>query len=169
MFGQVEIDSIIFNKSSKSLSAVINLTELYEKGNEIEQLSILGIIVPRDNRHCTLRLKHVGRWRVVKNDGILHVSSDLGHVLREHSVDVGAVLSEQSHSTIPIWVHKIHQRVCVLTQTCSKNDQFKVLRHSFQKIVHTRSLRNKDVAHVTFNVDRDGVIRTLNLVELRMN
>jgi hypothetical protein len=105
LFGQVEIDSIIFNKPGDRLPAIIYLTELYKKGNEIKQLSVLGIIIPGNNRHSTLWLKHVGGGRVVQNYGVLHVPANFRHVLRENSVDVGTMLSEKSHSTIPIWVH----------------------------------------------------------------
>jgi hypothetical protein len=59
LFGQVEIDSIIFNKPGYGLPTIIYLAKLYKKGNEIEQLPILGIIIPGNNWHSALRLKHV--------------------------------------------------------------------------------------------------------------
>ena len=94
LFGQVKINGIILNKPRKRLPAIIYLTQLYKKGNEIKQLSILGIIIPGNNRHRALWLKHVRRGRVVKNYGIFHVPANFRHVLRENSVDVGAMLSE---------------------------------------------------------------------------
>ena len=129
-------------------------------------MPIFWVVIPGNNWHCALRLKHVSGRRIVENDGVLHVSSDFGHVLREYSVDVGAVLSEQSHGTIPIWIHQVHQRVCVLTQTCRENDQFKILRHGFQKVVHTWPFGDKNVADVPLDIYRDGVVRVFDLVEL---
>ena len=169
LFGQVEIDSIIFNKPRKRLPAIIYLTKLYKKGNEIKQLSVLGIVIPGDNRHSTLWLKHVRRGRVVKNYGVLHVPSNFRHVLREYSVDVGTMLSEKSHSTIPIRVHKVHERVGVLTQTCRKNDQFEMLGHSFQKVVDSRPLGHENVAHVPLYVHRDSIVWAFDLIELRVH
>jgi hypothetical protein len=59
LFGQVEIDSIIFNKPGYGLPTIIYLAKLYKKGNEIEQLPIFGIVIPGNNWHSALRLKHV--------------------------------------------------------------------------------------------------------------
>lgn len=79
------------------------------------------------------------------------------------------MLSEKSHGTIPIWIHEVHERVGVLTQTCRKNDQFKMLGHSFQKVVDSRPFGYENVAHVALNINRNRIVRAFDLIELRVD
>ena len=46
LFGQVEIDSIVLNKTSQSLSAIVDLAKLDEQRDQVIQLTVLGVIVP---------------------------------------------------------------------------------------------------------------------------
>ena len=166
LFGQIEVDCVVFDKSGKRFPAVVNLAQLNEEGDEVVQLSVLGVVIPRDDGHGALRLQHVSRGRIVEDNRILHVSPNLAHVLRKHPVDVGAVLSEESHCAIPIWVHQIHKRVRILTQTRRENDQLEVLAHGLQEVVNTWSFAHENVAHVPLNVHWNSVIRIFDLVEL---
>ena len=59
LFGQVEIHSVVFDKSGECFPTVINLTQLYEQRNKIKKLPILWVIIPRNNSHGTLWLQHV--------------------------------------------------------------------------------------------------------------
>ena len=74
----------------------------------------MGVIVPRYDGQTAFRLQHVGSRRIVNDDSIFHVSSDLGHILDKYSVDEGAVLTEQSDRRVTFRIHHIHQRVRVL-------------------------------------------------------
>jgi hypothetical protein len=97
LLGQVEVHGVVFDEPGESLPAIVDLAQLYEQGNEVKQLSILRVIVPRDDGHRTFWLQHVGRWGIVQNYCVFHISADLRHVLCENSVDVGAVFSEEAH------------------------------------------------------------------------
>jgi hypothetical protein len=166
LFGQIKIDSVILDKTSQSLPAIVDLAELDEQRDQVVELPILGVIIPRDDGHGALRLQHVSRGGVVQDDGIFHVPSDLAHVLSEYSVDVGAVLSEQPHGAVPIWIHQVHQRIGILAQTCGEDHQLVVLAHRLQEIVHSRSFGYEDITNVSFDVHWNGVVRIFYLVEL---
>ena len=79
------------------------------------------------------------------------------------------MLSKEPHRTVFAFVHLIHQRIRVLGQTCSENDQFIVLGHYFQEVVDARSLLHEDVADGALDVNWNDVIRGLDLVELRVH
>ena len=102
-----------------------------QQWNKVEQLSVLGVIVPTDDGYCALRLQHVRTRTVVQDDGILHVPTQFAHILREDSVDVGTVLSEEPHSAEPLGVHLVHEGVSVLGKRSCKDDELEVLRHDF--------------------------------------
>jgi hypothetical protein len=46
LFGQVEIDSVVFDKASQSLSAIVDLAKLDEQRDQVIQLAVLGVIIP---------------------------------------------------------------------------------------------------------------------------
>lgn len=114
LLGPVEVHCVVLHNPGDCFPAVVDLRQLDEHWDQIEQLSVFGVVVPRDDRNSALWLKHVCAWRVVQNDRVLHVSADLAHVFREHSIYVCAVLSKQTHRTVAINIHLIHQWVCVL-------------------------------------------------------
>ena len=60
LLGQVEVHGVVLYESRDSLSAVVNLTQLDEHRNEVEQLPVVGVIVPGNDGHCALWLQHVG-------------------------------------------------------------------------------------------------------------
>jgi hypothetical protein len=169
LFGQVEIDSVVFDKASQSLSAIVDLAKLDEQRDQVIQLAVLGVIIPWNDGHGALRLQHVGRGRIVQDDGVLHVSSNLTHILGKDSVDICAVLSEQTHGAIPIGIHQVHERICILAETCGEDHQLEVLTHGLQKVVNPWPFGYKDITNVSFDVHWNSVIRIFYLVELRMH
>lgn len=46
LFGEVEVDRVVFNESLDSLPAVSNLGQLDEERDQVKQLTVLGVIVP---------------------------------------------------------------------------------------------------------------------------
>ena len=169
LFCKVKVDGIVFNESLDRISAVVYLRELDEERNQVEQLTVLWIIIPRDNGHGLLWLEHVGRRRVVKNHAVFGSPAQLGHVLGEHTVDIGAVLSEQPHGTVSVCIHLVHQGLSVLGKTCSENDQFVVLSHDLEEVFNSWPLLYEDIADGAFDVDRDDKVRVLDLIELTVH
>ena len=136
-----------------SLSAIIDSGKLNKYWDQIIQLPVLHIIIPRDYGNGLFWLKHVCRWWIVQNNGILGISSDLWHVFGEHSIHICAVLSEQSHRTVFILIHLIHEWISIFGKTCSKNNQFIVLCHHFQKIVDSWSLLNINLTDISLKIE----------------
>ena len=169
LFGKVKVNSVVFNESSDSLSAIVDLAHLNEHRDEIKQLPIVRVIVPRYDRYGALRLEHVRRRGVIQDHRILHISSYLRHVFCIHPVEIRAMLSEKPHGADTLWIHQVHERICILAETCSEDNDFVILRHHFQKVVNSRPFRHEDVADRALDVHWDGVVRVLDLLELTMN
>lgn len=79
------------------------------------------------------------------------------------------MFSEEPHGAKLVWVHLIHEWVCVLAEGSCENDKFVVLRHHSQEVVHTWSLFNKDVTHVSININWNNIIWASDLVELTVD
>lgn len=79
------------------------------------------------------------------------------------------MLSKKSHRAIPIWIHLVHERVSILAQRSCEDHELVVLRHYFQKVVHTRSFLHKDVADIAVDIHGDYVIGVFDLVKLTVH
>lgn len=79
------------------------------------------------------------------------------------------MFTEQSRSADALWVHLVHEGICVLAQTGSVDDDFKVFFHLLQKVVNVRPLQNIDIGGAAIHFNGYYVIRILNYVKLRMN
>ena len=110
----VEFNCVVFDESRDRLTTVIDSRKLYEQGDQIVELPILWIIIPTHYRNCALRLEHVSSRRIVQNHRIFHISPYLGHVLGEYTGPVRAMVSEQPHRAIAVWIHLVHQGVSIL-------------------------------------------------------
>ena len=107
-------ESVVADESGHGLAHVIDLRHLDEQRDVVVEGAVVRIVVPRHDGQAALRLQHVGRGRVVNDDGIFHVSSDLGHILDEYSIDKSAMLAEESHGGVAFRIHHVHQRVRIL-------------------------------------------------------
>lgn len=108
LIGPLVLNRVVLHKASDCFSTVVDLAELDQQRNHVEQVTIFHVVVPRQNRNGLLGLKHVGRGRVVEDHAVLGCSAEFGHVFGKHTVDVSAVLSEQTHRTVSVRVHLIH-------------------------------------------------------------
>jgi hypothetical protein len=105
----VDVSQIRENKQSKKKGLVslesdvedqadvgdIGSSEIFENGNKVQQLIVVSIREPTADGDSMLRVENVRRRRVVDDDGILEVSSDLRKVLDVVSLVVVATLSEE--------------------------------------------------------------------------
>ena len=115
--GVADREGVIPHEARDRLSAIIDLGHLDQHGNVIEEAAIVRVVVPRDDGQAALGLEHVGGGRVVDDDGVFHVATELGHILDKDSVDEGAVLSEEPRRAVLLWVHFVHQGVSVLQKS----------------------------------------------------
>ena len=134
---------MVSDEACYGLSHVIDLGHLDQHWNVVEQSPIIWIIVPGNDGQATLWLKHVRGGRIINDDCIFHVSTNLSHVLDEDAVDEGAVLAKESAKTVALRVHHIHQRVSIL-----------------QKITWTRLWRS------TANMRRERILLILPLTKM---
>ena len=109
-----ERERVIPNETGDSLTHVIDLRHLHQHRNKVEEGAVVRVIVPRDDREATFRLKHVGSWRIVNDNCVFHVATELSHVLYEDAVDEGAVLTEEASRGVALRVHHVHQLVRIL-------------------------------------------------------
>ena len=79
------------------------------------------------------------------------------------------MFSEQSHGTVTILIHLIHQRVCIFRKTGSKDYQLIITWHDLEKVVDTWPFLNINAAYVTFDINWDDVVRVFYLIELTVN
>lgn len=143
--GVTIVDSVILHKSRDGVTTVVNLAHQNQQRNYVVEVAISGVIVPAHNWKSLFWLQHVGRGRVVQDDALIRLSSQLAHVFGKHSLDEGAVFSEQPYVTAPTRVHLVHQRICILRKRGSKDDALVVLRHDFQEILDAWPFLNVNV------------------------
>ena len=70
LFGELEIDHVVLNESLDGVSAVVDLGQLNEQRDQVVQLPVLRVIVPRDDRHGLFGHQHVGRRGVVEDHAV---------------------------------------------------------------------------------------------------
>jgi len=143
--------------------------KLDENGDEFSEGTILRIIIPGENWHRTFWLEHICTWRVIKNYCIFHMSSNFGHIFCKYPINVGTVLSEESHRAKSVGIHLVHKWIRIFWKTCCENYYFIVLCHNFKEVVNSWSLLHKNVADTSFDIDRNYVIWILNLLKLAVH
>ena len=79
------------------------------------------------------------------------------------------MLTEQTHRTVAVDVHQVHERVRILRETRREDDNLVVLRHYLQEVVDAGPFLNEDVAGCTLDLYRDDKVWVAYLVELTMN
>lgn len=72
---------------------VIHFTQRLQKRNVVIELTVVDIVVPRDNGKGVIRLEQVGRWRVVDDENVSQVAAQFGKVLDVHALIEGAMVS----------------------------------------------------------------------------
>lgn len=169
MPSKVKLDHIVFNEALDGISAIVNLRQLYKKRYQVPQLRVSRIIVPGDDGDSLLRHEHVCGRGVVQDDGVLGAAADLRHILGEHPVHVGAVLSEEPHGTVSVGVHQIHKWISILRETRRENDHLIVLGHDLKEVVDAGSLLDVDVARRALYLNWDDEVGVAYLVELTMH
>ena len=165
-FSKVEFNCVVFNELSDGLPWIIDFGKLYQQRNQVIELSILHVIIPRYDWDSLLWLQHISWWRVIQNNGICCPSAYLWHVFGKDSIHISAVFSEKSHGAESISVHLVHQGVSVFWQTCCEYDELEIIWHNLEEIVDSWSLLDINAANVSFYVDRYYIVRVLNLIEL---
>lgn len=168
-FGPEEVHRVVAHEVLDCLPAVLDLAELNEERDQVEQLLVLRVVVPRHDGNGLLGLKHVRRRRVVEDDCVLGGPANLAHVFGEDSLHVGAVLTKQAGGAVPVGVHLVHERIGVLRQTRGEDDHLEVLCHHPKEVVHARPLLHEDLARVAVDVDRNNEVWVLDLVELAVD
>lgn len=61
----------------EDLRDVVDSGQVYEKWNEIRQFRVVDVIEPRRDRHCVGGVKDVARRRVVDDDCVLEIPTEL--------------------------------------------------------------------------------------------
>ena len=133
------IDFVIWNYFSNNSSYIGLISQPFQKIGCSWQLPVLRVIIPRNNWHCVFRLKHIGdRW-VIHDNNIGHLSAQASHVLHIGITEPGTMLSEKFVRTKLFRVNYVHQRICILRETCSEDHELEVFMHSFEEWRHSRS------------------------------
>jgi hypothetical protein len=57
--------------------------KIFEDGDKIEELVIMGVREPAADWYRVLRMEYIGCRRVINNNCVSKVTTDLGKVLRE--------------------------------------------------------------------------------------
>ena len=95
--------------------ADIRAGQVFENGDEIEQLVVVGVREPTADGNRVLRVEDVRRRRVVDDDGVLQVAAHLGEVLDVISLVVVAALPEQPVMDNLVDVQLVEQGVAILS------------------------------------------------------
>jgi hypothetical protein len=90
-------------------------SQVFENGDEIEQLVVVGIREPTADGDGVLRVENVRGRRVVDDDGVLQVAAHLRQVLDVVALVVVAALPEQPVVDNLVDVQLIEERVAILS------------------------------------------------------
>ena len=144
---------------------VVHLAHFDKERDVVEELSVVGVLIPRNDGKSVLRLEKVGRWRVVYDEHITHRAVDFSHIFDVvHSLVKSAVLPEKAVATGLGIVEDIHEWVGVLGKTCRIYDQLVVVLHSPQELSRTWANQNIDLEVFSFDFyveDETGLGRRL--------
>ena len=103
-------------------------------------------------------MEDVARWRIVDDDRLTEITSDLAEILDVISLMIVATFSEQSVMDNMMDVELIQERISVLADRRGKYYNLVQLADSLQKRVDTGSLDNIDVVILALDLDWDGKV-----------
>jgi hypothetical protein len=92
----------------------VGASQVFEDGDEVQQLVVVGIREPTADGNGVLRVEDVRCRRVVDDDGVLQVSADLRQILHVVALVVVAALPEQPVMDNLVDVQLIEERVAIL-------------------------------------------------------
>ena len=88
------VDLVVDNDLPDDLSHICLIGQLLEKRSDPLKLSVAGVIVPGDDGHSVLWLKHIGDWGVVNYDDVSHLAPQPAHILHIGIAQPSAMFSE---------------------------------------------------------------------------
>lgn len=74
----------------------LGASQILENGNQVQQFVVMSVREPAADRNGVLRVEYVRGRRVVDDDGIFQITSDLGQILDVIALVVVAAFAEQS-------------------------------------------------------------------------
>lgn len=98
---------------------VVHLAQVIQEGAKVGKLGIVRVVEPATDRNRIVRMEDVGRGRVVDDDRIGNVPSQLGKVFDVVALVVVARFTKQTVSDHPVNVQNVQHRVRVLNERVS--------------------------------------------------
>jgi hypothetical protein len=100
-------------------------SQVLENRDEVEELVVVGIREPTADWHGMLGVENVGCRRVVDNDCLLEVATNLRKVLHIVSLVIVTTLAEQSMVDDLVDIQLIQKRVSILrhVRPCLQNSE----------------------------------------------
>lgn len=98
----------------------VGASQVFENGNQVKQLVVVGVGEPATNGDRVLGMENVRRRRVVDDDGVFQVSSHLRKILDVVSMVIVAALAEQPVVYDLVDIQLIQKRVAILRQVACR-------------------------------------------------
>ena len=73
--GEIHKVDVFLDKLRYQGAHIVDLGESLEERDHLEETAIIGVIVPRKDRHGILVMKVIGVWRIVYNDNVFHIAT----------------------------------------------------------------------------------------------
>ena len=159
------VDFVVLNDGPDDFSDILLLLESLTEGSNSVEFGVRGVVIPRYGRHGIFRLEQICDGGVVNDNDVLHGTAEASQILDKSVVEEGAMLTEEQVRAHLCGVELLHQRLSILGQRCSEDDQFINFVHLFQELSYKWSDQDVDGADLTINFDWQHDISTLNWLE----
>jgi len=131
------VDLVVDNDLPDDLSHICLIGQLLEKRPDPLKLSVAGIIVPGDDGHGVLWLKHIRDWRVVNYDDVSHLAPQPAHILHIGIAQPSAMFPEELVGANPFRIDYVDKGISILGEACCEDHNFVVAVHAFQELAHS--------------------------------
>lgn len=121
----------------------------------------MGVREPAAYGEGMLWMEDVGGGRIVDNDSVLQVTSELREILDIVALMVVATISEETMMDDGMNVKLVKKRVAILRNGRGKDNNFVEFSNPLHELIHTGPFYDIDVVIRSFNFDGYSEVRLL--------
>ena len=115
------------------------LNNLDQQGCNFFEESVIHVVVPGANKDSIVRLNDEVVTDVINDYRFVQLAAKQRQILNKERSILGSVLAVETILNAPTHVNLVNNLICVLLQRCSKNYDFIVFCHRFDKLHAARS------------------------------
>ena len=133
-------------------SNIFHVLDSLQKRPNLIQFSILRIVDEGGTINGILGVEDVRARRVINDNGLSQVAIDETKILNVVAFVIHTRLAEETSTNHTVGIQEVQQRISILIEASSVDDNFVVFGHFRQEFVNTGSLCDIDKVNDIFNL-----------------